>query len=76
MATAIQIRDVPTDVRRTLEARAALAGLSLTDYCLRLINDVSARPPHDEIMARLRALPPVIPAESVTDIIRADRDGL
>jgi plasmid stability protein len=32
MEKTLQIRHVPEDVHRTLKARAALAGMSLSDY--------------------------------------------
>src|SRR2546423_4909064 len=35
MARTIQVRDVPDDVHRTLRARAAAAGVSLSDYLRR-----------------------------------------
>ena len=35
MAKMIQLRHVPDDLHRKLKARAALAGLSLSDYLLR-----------------------------------------
>ncbi len=35
MPTMIQIRNVPTNLHRRLKARAALEGVSLSDYLLR-----------------------------------------
>lgn len=54
----IQIRDVPEDVHRTLKARAALAGMSLSDYLKRDIVDRAEQPTWEEMRARLRALGP------------------
>ena len=34
MSVMIQIRNVPDDLHRTLKARAAKAGMSLSDYLL------------------------------------------
>ena len=35
MAVTVQIRNVPDDVHRKLKARAALAGMSISEYLLR-----------------------------------------
>ncbi len=40
---AMQIRDVPDDVRRTLAARAAARGQSLQAFLLRLVTDEARR---------------------------------
>jgi plasmid stability protein len=34
MSVMIQIRNVPDDIHRTLKARAAAAGMSMSDYIL------------------------------------------
>ena len=40
----IQIRNVPDPLHRKLKSRAALAGMSLSDYLLREIRAVAERP--------------------------------
>ena len=40
----IQIRNVPDALHRKLKSRAALAGMSLSDYLLQQIREVAARP--------------------------------
>lgn len=75
MSMMVQIRNVPDEIHRTLKSRSALAGLSLSDYLLRHISDVAARPTPEEMMARLRALPPVPVSEAAADAIRAEREG-
>ena len=40
----IQLRHVPDDLHRKLKARAAMAGMSLSDYLLREIRDIAERP--------------------------------
>ena len=74
MSTMVQIRNMPDDVHRTLKSRAALAGLSLSDYLLRHMREVASRPTREEMMARLRALPPVLVSETPADAIRAERE--
>ncbi len=49
----IQVRNVPEDVHRTLKARAAAAGMSLSDYVKRDLEEAAARPTLEEIDARV-----------------------
>ena len=51
----IQIRNVSDAVHRTLKARAAAAGMSLSDYVKRDLEDTAARPSLEEIDARVVA---------------------
>ncbi|MGE4428416.1 MAG: hypothetical protein AB7G37_18330 [Solirubrobacteraceae bacterium] len=51
----IQIRNVPEDVHRTLKARAATSGVSLSDYVLNEVTRVARTPTPDELDARIRA---------------------
>lgn len=51
----IQIRDVPEDVHRTLKARAAAAGTSLSAYVLGEVTRVARAPTPDELDERIRA---------------------
>ena len=74
MAT-IVIRNVPLGLRQILEARAALSGQSLSDLLLREIAAVAERPSHDELRARLAALPPVATDISSAEAVRAERDA-
>jgi plasmid stability protein len=55
MPKMIQVRNVPEEVHRTLKARAAAAGLSLSDYIKRDLEQAAARPSLDEIDARVAA---------------------
>lgn len=75
MAGMIQIRNVPVSMHRELKARAARAGMSLSDYLLQVISHAAARPEPAELMRRVRELPPVYPAESPADAVRAERDA-
>jgi plasmid stability protein len=45
----IQIRNVPDALHRQLKSRAALAGMSLSDYLLNEIRQVAERPTLDEL---------------------------
>jgi plasmid stability protein len=51
----IQVRNVSDGVHRTLKARAAAAGMSLSDYVKRDLDEAAARPTLVEIDARVSA---------------------
>lgn len=74
MGVMVQIRNVPEDVHRRLKSRAALAGLSLSDYLLRQVREASERPTLEEMVERLRKLPHVDPAEDPVTTVRRERD--
>lgn len=71
----IQIRNVPPELHRKLKAKAAAAGLSLSDYLLRGVERQAEQLSLDEIRERVRRLPPVDPVETPAEIIRALRDA-
>jgi plasmid stability protein len=72
--TMIQIRNVPESLHRRLKARAALAGMSLSDYLLSEIREVAERPTIEELRARLQQRSRVTLPISAADTIRAERD--
>jgi plasmid stability protein len=75
MSIMIQIRNVPNALHRQLKARAALAGLSLSDYLLNEIRRVAEQPTLDELRTRLERRPAVTPSESPAQAVRAERDS-
>lgn len=76
MSKMIQIRHVPSELHRKLKARAALAGMSLSDYLLNGIRQMAERPTLDEMLKRLASREPVDIGESAVKIIREERDRL
>jgi plasmid stability protein len=74
MTTMIQIRNVPDELHRRLKSRAALAGMSLSDYLLAAIHQVAERPTLDELRARLQRRPGLTPSVPPAQAIRAERD--
>ena len=74
MSKMIQIRNVPDALHRKLKARAALAGMSLSDYLLAEARRSADRPTIEEIRARLAGREPVHPKESAAAVIRSERD--
>ena len=55
MGVLVQIRDMPDDVHRTLKARAAASGTSLSEYLRALLARSAARPTPDELARRIDA---------------------
>lgn len=55
MGRMIQIRNVSEEAHRTLKARAAAAGMSLSDYLKRDLERAAARPSIEELDARVAA---------------------
>jgi plasmid stability protein len=51
----VQIKDVPEEVHGTLKARAALAGMSFSEYMRALLARSASRPTPAELSARVRA---------------------
>jgi plasmid stability protein len=76
MGAMIQIRNVPEALHRRLKSRAALAGMSLSDYLLSEIRQVAERPTIDELRARLRSRKEAAPSVPPADAVRAERDRL
>jgi antitoxin FitA len=75
MSSMIQIRNVPDALHRRLKSRAALAGMSLSDYLLGEIRQVAERPTLDELRARLRSRSETNPSLSPAEAVRAERDS-
>lgn len=74
MTAMIQIRNVPDALHRLLKSRAALAGMSLSDYLLSEIRQVAQRPTLDELRARLEHRSEMTPSETPARVVRAERD--
>ncbi len=74
MPKMIQLRHVPDELHRKLKARAALEGLSLSDYLLQEVRRVAERPTVAEIRQRLAERPPVVPRVPPAKAVRAERD--
>lgn len=73
MSVMIQIRNVPDALHRRLKARAAQAGVSLSEYLLSEIRRVAERPTNEELRAILAKRTPVKLDESPADAVRAIR---
>jgi plasmid stability protein len=55
MGVLVQIRDVPDEVHHTLKARAAVSGVSLSEYVRGVLARSASRPTPTELAARIEA---------------------
>ena len=73
-STMVQIRNVPAEFHRRLKARAAMEGMSMSDYILREVRKALERPTRQEVIERLRTRPVRRLKRDAADLIRAERD--
>ena len=76
-ATTLQIRNVPEEVHAAVRMRAAEAGISVSDYLLRLVAETVSRPTMADIVARAKQLARVgggAKRADVEAVVRAGRD--
>ena len=73
--TMVQIRNVPIDLHRKLKARAAIEGLSMSDFVMRELRKALERPTRQEILERLQARPVRQLSRPAAEVIRAERDA-
>jgi antitoxin FitA len=73
MPTMVQISNVPEALHRRLKARAAYAGMSLSEYLLAELRVAAERPTVEELRERLAARAAVTPAEAPAEAVRAER---
>ena len=75
MPKMIQVRDVPEQVHRTLKARAAREGISLSDYIKNELKQMAELPSMQEWMESTRHLKPIRGKQSPAQIIRSLREA-
>ena len=75
MSKVIQLRNVPDSLHRSLKARAARAGMSLSDYLIAEIREIAERPTLAELRERLERRRRVNLPVSAASIIRRQRDA-
>lgn len=73
--TMVQIRNVPVDFHRRLKARAALEGMSMSDYILREVKKSLDRPSRADVLARIRERKSAKLPVDVTRLLREGRDA-
>jgi antitoxin FitA len=75
MSKMIQLRNVPDALHRALKARAATAGMSLSDYLLVEIKEIAERPTLAEIRERLHKRGPVSTQIDTAVLVREEREA-
>ncbi len=75
MSKMIQLRNVPDALHRTLKTRAALAGMSLSDYLLAKIREIVERPTLMEFRERLHHRKPVAAKIDTARLVREERES-
>lgn len=73
-STMVQIRNVPAAFHRRLKARAAVEGMSMSDYILREIGKSLDHPTRHEVLDRLQSKPVRRLSRSPADMVRDERD--
>lgn len=71
----IQIRNVPDKLHRKLKARAALAGMSLSDFLLAELRRTLERPTREQLLKRLANKTRTSLGQAAADAVRAERDA-
>src|ERR1039458_5614888 len=75
MSKMIQVRDVPEQVHRTLKARAAREGMSLSDFIKKELERTVERPTMREWLESTRQANPISTKRSAAEIVRELRDA-
>ena len=73
MERMIQVRNVPDSLHRHLKARAAMAGMSLSDYLLGELREIAERPTLAEFRERLHKRSPLSVALDTGGLLREER---
>lgn len=75
MSKMIQLRNVPDALHRRLKARAAMSGMSLSDYLLSEIKEIAERPTLAEMRERLHHRERVTSELDIVRILHEERDA-
>jgi plasmid stability protein len=73
--TMVQIRNVPVEFHRRLKARAAIEGMTMSDFVRRELAKVLERPPRQEVLERLRSRPVRRLKTRPADALRSEREA-
>lgn len=75
MARNVQIRNFPEELHRKLKARAAMKGMSISDYLLLEIKRILEVPTLEEWRKKWATRERTNPSPSSAEIIREERDS-
>jgi len=73
MARMIQVRNVPDALHRLLKSRAAMEGMSLSDYLLKEMREIVERPTLAEFHERLHGRQPVPVSVDTARLLQEER---
>jgi len=71
----IQLRNVPDALHRSLKARAAMAGMSLSDYLIAEIQEIAERPTLAELRDRLHTRKATTVPLDTAGMVREEREA-
>jgi antitoxin FitA len=71
----IQVRNVPDVLHRSLKARTAMAGMSLSDYLLAELREMAERPTLAEFRERLHKRKPLAVDLDIGGLLREERSA-
>ena len=74
MSKMIQLRNVPDALHRRLKARAAMAGMSLSDYLIAEVKEIAERPTLAELRERVHQRQPVVAELDTARLVREERE--
>lgn len=71
--TVVQIRNVPAEFRLRLKNRAALEGISMSEFVLREVGKALERPSRQDVLDQLRSQPLRQLSRSAAEVLRDER---
>jgi antitoxin FitA len=71
----VQIRNVPRPLHQRLKSRAALEGMTMSDYILREISKSLEKPSRQEVLDRMKTQRAPKLKSSLAALVRAERDA-
>jgi antitoxin FitA len=74
MSKMIQLRNVPDALHRRLKARAAMAGMSLSDYLVAEVKEIAERPTLTELRERVQQRAPISAELDTARLVREERE--
>ena len=75
MSAMIQIRNVPTRLHRALKARAAMEGVSMSQFILREIKKTLDRPSQQEVLQRIADQGATYLSRPAAEVLREERNA-
>jgi plasmid stability protein len=75
MSKMIQIRDVPDELHKTLKARAAGEGMTLSDFIKKELEHTAERPTMREWLERTAQAKPIITRRTAAQALRQLRES-